>query len=427
MYFLVPWVVIFSFYPRRAAPWRESTLTFGPVWRCLTPFKINTYEPSASVDSKPLTGNLSPLDATLTKNLGGGGVIPNQAPEARHPSARRLHVSVAASSSIFRTFFQVPYPVTPLFATLTKTAGVWGYSSHFGSPRAISAKGTHYSKVASSPFLLLPKRSNFQTLKRSTVPRFQLLHQPRNNHLPENHRIGPHFHLPPQVSALRIDPRLLRHVPAVQYQIEVRNRHLCIQDTPDDQHRHRRFSEELLIDKRQLRESSHHVVHVVHPFDDGHEGWRMVEQILPVSKHGVQHVILLKEEMSGRGLRAHGLEARPLDDGQLRSPVCAPTHAVNGNSRLIHFRPGLQIVEHAREHAIRCGAYFDGRLPGARPVDRKKTDPVRNDGAEVFGKVFFAAVQAADCQHQRHGALRIFRQPQIADDLGAFKWNVHDL
>jgi hypothetical protein len=31
------------------------------------PFKINTYTAPASVDSKPLTGNLSPLDATYKK------------------------------------------------------------------------------------------------------------------------------------------------------------------------------------------------------------------------------------------------------------------------------------------------------------------------------------------------------------------------
>ena len=31
----------------------------------------------ASVDSKPLTQTLSPLDATLTKNLGGGAVMVN--------------------------------------------------------------------------------------------------------------------------------------------------------------------------------------------------------------------------------------------------------------------------------------------------------------------------------------------------------------
>jgi len=36
------------------------------------PFKCNIYKPSASVDSKPLTRTLNPLDATLTKNIGEG-------------------------------------------------------------------------------------------------------------------------------------------------------------------------------------------------------------------------------------------------------------------------------------------------------------------------------------------------------------------
>jgi hypothetical protein len=31
-----------------------------------------------SVDSKPLTTNLNPLESTLTKNMGGGGVMVNQ-------------------------------------------------------------------------------------------------------------------------------------------------------------------------------------------------------------------------------------------------------------------------------------------------------------------------------------------------------------
>ena len=41
-------------------------------------------------------------------------------------------------SPIFRTLFQVPYPASPLFATLTKTPGVWGYSSHFETVHASS-------------------------------------------------------------------------------------------------------------------------------------------------------------------------------------------------------------------------------------------------------------------------------------------------
>src|SRR6267378_1570273 len=42
------------------------------------------------------------------------------------------------ATPIFRIFFQVPYALTPLFGTLTKTAGVWGYSSHFGTGSILS-------------------------------------------------------------------------------------------------------------------------------------------------------------------------------------------------------------------------------------------------------------------------------------------------
>ena len=38
------------------------------------------------------------------------------------------------TSSILRTHFQVPYPVSPAFATLAKTPGMWGHSSQLGKP-----------------------------------------------------------------------------------------------------------------------------------------------------------------------------------------------------------------------------------------------------------------------------------------------------
>src|SRR6266849_970330 len=41
-------------------------------------------------------------------------------------------------TSILRTLFQVPYPVSPVFATLTKTPGAWAYSSHSGMLRGFS-------------------------------------------------------------------------------------------------------------------------------------------------------------------------------------------------------------------------------------------------------------------------------------------------
>src|SRR2546427_7824552 len=49
--------------------------------------------------------------------------------ETSHPfssSALRFCVSANSPSSILRTHFQVPYPVSPLLATLTKTLGCGG-------------------------------------------------------------------------------------------------------------------------------------------------------------------------------------------------------------------------------------------------------------------------------------------------------------
>ena len=64
-------------------------------FRCnLTTFRINTYRMPASVDFKPLTRTLSPLDATLTKNQGRGGI--RYPPPTTHlgiPVSSRLRVS----------------------------------------------------------------------------------------------------------------------------------------------------------------------------------------------------------------------------------------------------------------------------------------------------------------------------------------------
>src|SRR6266481_947216 len=84
----------------------------------------------ASVANKRLTAELSPLDATLTKNTGEGKRLWLSGHYRRailllaHPLC--LRVFGAAASSILRTLFQVPYPPSPLLATLTKTPGVWG-------------------------------------------------------------------------------------------------------------------------------------------------------------------------------------------------------------------------------------------------------------------------------------------------------------
>src|SRR6266446_4681759 len=57
------------------------------------------------------------------------------------------HYIITSLLPIFRIFFQVPYPATPLFATLAKTAGVCTNNSH---------SGTHQSRVQFDPYPPFP-------------------------------------------------------------------------------------------------------------------------------------------------------------------------------------------------------------------------------------------------------------------------------
>src|SRR5262245_40693155 len=59
------------------------------------------------------------LPHSLRKTPGGGGAT--------------------ALPPIFRIFFQVPYALTPVLLTLTKSAGVYGLSSQSGNPLAASS------------------------------------------------------------------------------------------------------------------------------------------------------------------------------------------------------------------------------------------------------------------------------------------------
>jgi hypothetical protein len=67
-----------------------------------------------------------------------------------------------------------------------------------------------------------------------------------------------------------------------------------------------------------------------------------------------------------------------------------------------------------------------GAWPGAGTVDGEKSDAERKNRAEAFREIFFAAIESVDRNHQRHRALRILRQAQVADDLLALERNVHD-
>src|SRR5229473_2512249 len=56
-----------------------------------------------------------------------------------------------APHPIFRTLFQVPYPANPLFATLTKTAGVYTNNSHSGTLLSSLATSPHFWRIARTP------------------------------------------------------------------------------------------------------------------------------------------------------------------------------------------------------------------------------------------------------------------------------------
>jgi len=65
----VYWVLV-SLAPRK--PHRQRSAGFFIFRRIIKSFRINGCSQSVSVDSKAFTGNLSPLDATLTKKGGEG-------------------------------------------------------------------------------------------------------------------------------------------------------------------------------------------------------------------------------------------------------------------------------------------------------------------------------------------------------------------
>jgi hypothetical protein len=76
-------------------------------------------------------------------------------------SSPSLSLPHSALSPIFRTFFQVLYLATPLFATLTKTAGVYTNNSH---------SGTRHSSSAPPSYILHGSLIQRSTFKPSNVP-----------------------------------------------------------------------------------------------------------------------------------------------------------------------------------------------------------------------------------------------------------------
>jgi hypothetical protein len=75
-------------------------------------------------------------------------------------SCRPAYAS-ASSTSIFRIFFQVPYPLSPLLATLTKTAGVCTNNSHSGTHHIPSPTGSPFCNPF--VFMVFPEMGDVHT------------------------------------------------------------------------------------------------------------------------------------------------------------------------------------------------------------------------------------------------------------------------
>jgi len=98
--------------------------------------------------------------STLRRTPKSHAIRPFRAASPTLPILSHPRISVPP---IFRRLFQVPYPVSPLFATLTKTAGVWGYSSHFGTARSVLPVSS-CNRPASSPLNATLMRAILQVL-----------------------------------------------------------------------------------------------------------------------------------------------------------------------------------------------------------------------------------------------------------------------
>src|ERR1700682_247872 len=94
--------------------------------------------------------------------------------------------------------------------------------------------------------------------RRPSLHRFERMHQPRNDYLFEDARIGPHSDLPPEVTALRIDPCSLRHIAFVEKQVGVGRPNPGVLYPGKNQHGRHRLAKQSLLDERYLGQDFSH-------------------------------------------------------------------------------------------------------------------------------------------------------------------------
>src|SRR5258707_2213130 len=139
--------LLFSMRPRRAAPFLIPTIALYSKQLLL-------------YNSRPLGTHLKStlLQVFILRNLKPFGINTYEK-QGRGYRLWLTKCSKVVSSSILRTHFQVPYPATPLFATLTKTAGVCRVSSHFGTEYPRRKCESRGGGATSAPFSLATRHS----------------------------------------------------------------------------------------------------------------------------------------------------------------------------------------------------------------------------------------------------------------------------
>ena len=113
---------LFTMRPRRSVPFLLPTIALYSKQLLL-------------YNSRPLRTYLEStlLQVFILRNLKSFGINTYEK-QGRGYRLWLTKYSKVVSSSILRTHFQVPYPATPLFATLTKTAGRCTNNSRSGTP-----------------------------------------------------------------------------------------------------------------------------------------------------------------------------------------------------------------------------------------------------------------------------------------------------
>jgi hypothetical protein len=150
-------------FPRKTAILAQAPHTARPEQQSVSPLTATLTVTLSSVGNKRLTGILTPLDATLTKNRGVGAILTFQPSNVQmrslHPGCSCGTCNDLRSISFTVTFLATPHPLNPLLSHSYKNhRGVGCSSSPPSSFFVRSSRSLHQERFTT------PLRSNGSTL-----------------------------------------------------------------------------------------------------------------------------------------------------------------------------------------------------------------------------------------------------------------------